>query len=220
MTQLPPPGWYPDPAGTPAERYWDGNAWSQVTREAPQPAAAPNLPVAHGGPGSYGPATLAGWGARALAFLIDGLLWFFPVNLLQSVILGGSEQELDNWLQRISEDVVNGNMTQLLNPPASVTISLLLATLVAMGLWMIYRAVMVALFGGTVGQLILQLRVVRAGDHSLAKLGWGRSILRAVAAVVLFNITLVGLVNALVPLFTPKQQTLHDMIAGTVVIKK
>ena len=24
---LPPPGWYPDPAGTCAQRYWNGQAW-------------------------------------------------------------------------------------------------------------------------------------------------------------------------------------------------
>jgi len=27
-----PPGWYPDPDGKPAEKYWDGNAWSKETR--------------------------------------------------------------------------------------------------------------------------------------------------------------------------------------------
>jgi hypothetical protein len=26
------PGWYPDPAGGPAERWWDGTAWSPQTR--------------------------------------------------------------------------------------------------------------------------------------------------------------------------------------------
>jgi len=28
MEQLPPPGWYPDPAGSAGFRYWDGSAWS------------------------------------------------------------------------------------------------------------------------------------------------------------------------------------------------
>ncbi|NLE98268.1 MAG: DUF2510 domain-containing protein [Propionibacterium sp.] len=34
--QQPPAGWYPDPAGGNGERFWDGGAWSQSTRD-PKP---------------------------------------------------------------------------------------------------------------------------------------------------------------------------------------
>ncbi|MGO1384688.1 MAG: DUF2510 domain-containing protein, partial [Arachnia sp.] len=30
--ESPPAGWYPDPAGSDGQRYWDGAGWSQVTR--------------------------------------------------------------------------------------------------------------------------------------------------------------------------------------------
>lgn len=55
MTQTPkqpPAGWYPDPAGGGGERFWDGNAWSQSTRDAkpawtPPPAPPePTMPTA------------------------------------------------------------------------------------------------------------------------------------------------------------------------------
>jgi hypothetical protein len=43
----PPPGWYPDPDGTPGRlRWWDGVAWSQATRHAPGPVVAPRSPAA------------------------------------------------------------------------------------------------------------------------------------------------------------------------------
>lgn len=41
--QLPPSGWYPDPAGTGQERYWDGSQWSTQTR--PLPPAMSRLPT-------------------------------------------------------------------------------------------------------------------------------------------------------------------------------
>lgn len=34
--QLPPMGWYPDPAGSRKERYWDGNRWTRNLRSAPE----------------------------------------------------------------------------------------------------------------------------------------------------------------------------------------
>ncbi|MDQ0790476.1 hypothetical protein QFZ64_005973 [Streptomyces sp. B3I8] len=52
MTQVTPPGWYPDPGqnsdGPATERWWDGNAWTERIR--------PAAPVAPGGPTAPGPA--------------------------------------------------------------------------------------------------------------------------------------------------------------------
>ncbi|NEB80400.1 DUF2510 domain-containing protein, partial [Streptomyces sp. SID14478] len=40
----PPPGWYPDPHVPPAERWWDGTAWTGHRR---QPVAAAPVPPSH-----------------------------------------------------------------------------------------------------------------------------------------------------------------------------
>ncbi|MEU6770067.1 DUF2510 domain-containing protein [Streptomyces sp. NPDC046759] len=76
MTQVTPPGWYPDPGqtndGPPTERWWDGKAWTDQTRPAgtaamwgpppqhpaaggPQPAypTAPSAPPAYGAQPGY-----------------------------------------------------------------------------------------------------------------------------------------------------------------------
>jgi hypothetical protein len=34
---LPPAGWYPDPSGTPSQRYFDGTDWTDACRDTPQP---------------------------------------------------------------------------------------------------------------------------------------------------------------------------------------
>jgi uncharacterized protein DUF2510 len=40
MTSQTPPGWYPDPYGTPGlQRYWDGSQWTQLTQPADEWAA-------------------------------------------------------------------------------------------------------------------------------------------------------------------------------------
>jgi hypothetical protein len=39
-----PAGWYPDPLGLGAARYWDGSSWSGRYRDAPPPQPVPNDP--------------------------------------------------------------------------------------------------------------------------------------------------------------------------------
>jgi hypothetical protein len=53
-----PPGWYPDPAGGPGQRWWDGYAWTESTVLPQQP---PPPPWAHAGPPQGPPTTIAPW---------------------------------------------------------------------------------------------------------------------------------------------------------------
>jgi uncharacterized protein YxjI len=51
----PPPGWYPDPAGSAGTRWWDGQGWTEHVQQPPTPAPvqAPAPPPAGGGASLY-----------------------------------------------------------------------------------------------------------------------------------------------------------------------
>jgi uncharacterized RDD family membrane protein YckC len=71
-------------------------------------------------------------------------------------------------------------------------------------------------FGATIGKQLCDLRVVRAADRS--PLSAGTAILRLWITFPL-GLTFAGaLANIFAPLFTAKRQSLHDMIAKTLVV--
>jgi hypothetical protein len=71
-----PPGWYPDPAGGPGQRWWDGYAWSEAVVVPNQPPPPP--PPWTGSPPPPGPPVAAGpWIAasqRLHAYNASGLV--------------------------------------------------------------------------------------------------------------------------------------------------
>jgi membrane protease YdiL (CAAX protease family) len=79
---LPPPGWYPDPGGAGAYRWWDGYRWTAQT----YPPAAPRLEADQ--PHRQIPARAAWWGLAAVAVgvLLSGLL-----QAVASVVFPGSD---------------------------------------------------------------------------------------------------------------------------------
>lgn len=71
---LPPPAWYPDPAGSSGYRWWDGQRWTNAVTPPPR--------------------VLAGWWRRVGGSLIDGLILSIPMALvaaaLSSFVFDGS----------------------------------------------------------------------------------------------------------------------------------
>lgn len=100
---LPHPGWYPDPAGSGGQRWWDGHAWtSQVRLDAlfddppPHPwteGAATDDRVPDHGPGSGLP--LAASGRNRLVLLLVGAL--LVVGLLVAVAVGLANSSGSGW---------------------------------------------------------------------------------------------------------------------------
>ena len=75
-----------------------------------------------------------------------------------------------------------------------------------------YEPLSISWFGGTVGHLTLNLRVVSA--ENLGPVSFGRALLRTVVK------GLVGVWAFIAIYFTRRSQGLHDLAAGTVVIPR
>ena len=89
-----PAGWYPDPDGKPADRYWNGNAWGTETRPSMAtvrpPAPAPMAPVTI--VSNSAPKNGMGVAALVLGIISVVLPWFFFVFAALAIIFGSVGQ--------------------------------------------------------------------------------------------------------------------------------
>jgi uncharacterized RDD family membrane protein YckC len=97
------------------------------------------------------------------------------------------------------------------------------ASLIALGGGVVYQAVMLASKGQTLGNMAASTVVVDAKTGAQVDAGraWGRSAMEALISFgggLLFGIPM--LLDILWPLWDKQNQTLHDKVAGTVVVKK
>ena len=102
-----PPGWYPDPAGGPGQRWWDGYAWTEATV---LPASPPPPPWA-GAPPPQGPASqVAPWAVASerlntftTSGLVDSEVRMTPVARL-AVAMPGVYYLVNLIVQRVNAD--------------------------------------------------------------------------------------------------------------------
>lgn len=225
----PPPGWYRDPAGGDGERFWDGVAWSQSTRDAP-PAPTEEPPTAsHGAFAPYGgqastyhavsaPNPYAGFGWRLLGYLLDTLLLSILANYIAAAtpIPGMTGRAMQRWERAIAlwSEAPHNAMPM---PDAEFWIAILWSTLLVTTVQGIYRTLLLRFLNATLGQRVLGLRVVRDGDDPSAPLDWGTAMTRGLGGAVLWQV--LGFINGIFAAFTNKRQALSDMVSKTVVYK-
>jgi hypothetical protein len=86
------PGWYPDPNGLPAQRWWDGTTWTEhsapfVTAFPPPPP--PGRYTGSGYSAPYGTTNIVVMGPRKSVGVAFVLTWFFgPLGMLYSTVSG------------------------------------------------------------------------------------------------------------------------------------
>ena len=143
---------------------------------------------------------LAGRGARLLAWLLDGVIATLMI-----------------WLPALIVAAATGVFTQ---PSGQFDFSLLTLPLFLCALgfiaWAWITLLLVARYGQTMAKRMLEIRVVRS-DGSQASLGrifWLRNIVNGLLSMIPFY----GLIDLLF-IFGERRQTIHDLIADTIVVR-
>jgi uncharacterized RDD family membrane protein YckC len=161
---------------------------------AAAPAYAASYPAAPAAPVSY-----AGFWIRFLAYIID------------SALLGVVAMPI--WFLAVGLGAVGAKSSPDAAAMAVLGMMPLFILVSVVGGWLYFALMESSAKQGTVGKMALKLRVTDVNGH---KLTFGRATGRYFAKMVNSFTFLIGWIMAG---FTAKKQGLHDMIAGTVVLK-
>ena len=227
-----PQGWYPDPGGSTALRWYDGERWTEhVAPRAPLP------PAAHGGPGSKATTTpdgrpLAGWGRRLAAYTMD---WLVTTSLAAALGVPWLRQVVDAYADYWDETISAAEAGRSVPPGTSfelygdLLVPAAVLALIASLVGLVYHVGMWRWRSATLGMLALGIRV-RPWEHAAGPgLAWRPALVRwatfyganllGVVPVVGSLVGIYVLLAGLWPLWDARRQGLHDKAAGTVVVR-
>jgi uncharacterized RDD family membrane protein YckC len=162
-------------------------------------------------------APLAGYGQRVGGYLLDVLV-MLPVALVLLSLRWESVRAVFDWISAhpgqtsIPSDLM-AQFQDALRPVALATA----------GAWFVYNTAMVAWRGQTLGKIGAHAKVVRSDPDAAAGVGAGRAALRAVVPMLGAILPVLGWIVPIVVygamLFTSRRQGLHDLAAGTIVVR-
>jgi len=153
----------------------------------------------------------AGFGHRLGAFLIDVVILWIVQFIIVTPVLGllglGMAKEIEN-LQPGDEAAAMGMVGTIMAAAG-------LIWLVTTAFLILYYAVMESSkLQATVGKLAVGIKVT---DLNGERVGFGKALGRSFSRIISYMVFFIGF---LIAAFTEKKQALHDLIAGTIVLKK
>jgi len=174
---------------------------------APSQAAAPARAYAAAPPVAYAPPSIyGGFWIRLLAHLIDHAILgavaapLFFITVLPSIIRIAHQAERD---QEPSPELII----------AIVSSALVYIALAFVGQWLYEALLTSSSWQGTIGKRVLRLKVV---DEAGNRIGFGRATGRFFAKILSSMFFCIGFI---IIGFTERKTGLHDMLAGTKVMK-
>ncbi len=160
---------------------------------------------------------LASYGQRLAGYVLDVLVMIPVVAILLSFRWDPVRAVFD-WISAhpgqtaIPTDLM-AQFQDALRPIAIVTA----------GAWFVYNTAMVSWRGQTLGKIGAHAKVVRSLNDAATRVGAGRAALRAVVPMLGAFLPALGWLVPIVVygamLFTPRRQGLHDLAAGTIVVR-
>lgn len=153
----------------------------------------------------------AGFWIRLLAYVIDSVILGIVNGILVTVpILAWMSEE--GLLQAAMSGVAPSQPVRV-EPLYIAVFSILVILSIAISIFYVIGGP--AKKGGTLGKRMLGLRIYTA--EGVTPIGWGRSFLRLIGYMVSGMIFYIGFIMIA---FTDRKRGLHDMIAGTYVVKE
>ncbi len=133
------------------------------------------------------------------------------------------EYEYASWGARLGAILIDGIFINLIGflfgfiigaALGETTVSYALTFIASFVIWHFYYAIPLSSGGSTFGKRVAGVKVLSAatGDYPSTGQAWGRTIGYYLSALILW-------IGFLMPLWTEKKQALHDMLAGTIVVK-
>lgn len=220
-----PQGWYPDPGGSTALRWYDGERWTEhVAPRAPLPPAGKPSATPDGRP-------LAGWGRRLAAYTLD---WLVTTSLAAVLGVPWLRQVVDAYRDYWDEVTSAAEAGRSVPPGTSfelygdLLVPAAVLAVIASSVGLVYHVGMWRWRSATLGMLALGIRV-GTWEQPTARLAWRPALVRWATfygANLLGVIPLAGsvvgiyvLLAGLWPLWDARRQGLHDKAAGTVVVR-
>lgn len=148
------------------------------------------------------------WWARAVCWYVDATLETVALFFFTAIfaLLAGAVLWQVPWAGLDSLDSVMNNPVWRVVWSAYVVCSF--------GVGVLNRVVLQWYFGGSLGKLMVGLKVVNADGGELTL---GRAVLRYACGII--NTLTLG-IGLLMPLWSERRQALHDLISGTIVVKR
>ncbi|MEK6782783.1 MAG: RDD family protein [Bacteroidota bacterium] len=153
----------------------------------------------------------AGFWERFFAIIIDGIL----ISILRAFLVVPILAVLGIRFAYGFENFNPDNMDELIPFIATIVAAAAMLMLITTIIWVLYGALMESSkHQATVGKLALGIIVT---DLNGGKLDFSKALVRNLGKILSYFIFCIGYIMAA---FTEKKQGLHDIIAGTLVLKK